>query len=181
MKNFLAILLIIIIMLVLFLTIAQVTGTFKIDEFIIAKAKENPRIAEWFMTHEEVVSLKTEITALQQMISAKDEQLSEVDQQVERLGKELTLRDQKIQDLEAQLIDIQKKSSGDNINVREMASIYGQMKPERAAPILLEVEDQMLVQLLKVFKKDVAADILSFFPPERAAELTKAYTLWEKE
>lgn len=181
MKNFFAILLMIIIMLVLFLTIAHVTGTFKIDEFVIAKAKENPRVAEWFITQEGLVSFKTEIATLQETILSKDEQLSEVDEQMGELKKELALRDQKIEDLEEQLEDIQKKASGDNLSVRELANIYGQMKPEKAAPILLEVEDPMLVQLLKVMKKDVAADIISFFPPNRAAELTKVYTLWEKE
>lgn len=181
MKNYLAILLIIIIMSVLFLTIAHITGTFKIDEFFIAKAKENPQIAEWFKTHEDIVNLNTEIVTLKGTISTRDEELTEFVEQMKRLKKELSLRDEKIKDLEERLIDMQQKTTGDNVNVREMAGIYGQMKAEKAAPILQKIDDQMLVQLLKALKKDVAADILSFFPPERAAELTKVYTLWEKD
>lgn len=58
-------------------------------------------------------------------------------------------------------------------NISRLARLYGNMKPEEAAPIMKELDDDLVVTLLRKMEDEQAAKILSAMEPQRAARLTR--------
>ncbi|AZR73876.1 hypothetical protein BBF96_11040 [Anoxybacter fermentans] len=181
MKNFISIVLILIIITSMVLAILHVTGIFVVTDYILSKAKENPKLAEWLKTHEEVVAMSTTINELNNTIADKDRKIEELLNQIKRLEKEIEKKDGEIKKFKEQLTSLENKLTEHNLRIKEMSDIYGQMEPKKAAEILQGLDNELIVQILKTLKKDNAAEIFSFFSPSRAAEITKKYTLWEKK
>ncbi len=183
MKNFISLLLIVIIVASLALAILHVTGVFKIEEYLIAKLKENPKLDIWFKTRDEVVALSTEIDNLNTVISNKDQDTQKTFLEIEKLKKEISKRDQTIEALKVQINEKQNQleiADQHLLKIKEMSDIYSEMEPNKAAEILQGMDDELVVQIISAFKKDIAAEILSFFSPDRAALITKEYTDWKK-
>lgn len=181
MKNFFILILIFLIISAMVLGILHVTGIFEVKDFLIEKAKENPKLAEWMKTHEEVVTMSTKITELDSTITDKDQNITELQVEIEKLKSQLEQRDQQIAALNNQINGLETKLADHSIRVKEMADIYNEMERNKAAEILQGLDNELIVQIFKTLKKDAAAEILSFFSTERAASITKEYTLWEKK
>ncbi|MEM5771059.1 MAG: magnesium transporter MgtE, partial [Bacillota bacterium] len=58
-------------------------------------------------------------------------------------------------------------------NISRLARLYGNMKPEEAAPIMKELDDDLVVTLLRKMEDEQAAKILSAMEAQRAARLTR--------
>ncbi|MCK4257439.1 MAG: hypothetical protein KAX49_00580 [Halanaerobiales bacterium] len=183
MKNFISLLLILIIITALTFTILHVTRIFIIKDFVLEKLKENPKTVEWFKTHEEVVALSTQIDNLDTVIKNKDQDTQKLLLEIEKLRKEVEKCDQKVESLNGVIQEKENEIDLYNqhlLKIKEMSDIYGEMEPNKAAEILQGMENELIVQIIAVQKKDVVAEILSFFSPDRAALIAKEYTEWEK-
>jgi flagellar protein FlbB len=60
-------------------------------------------------------------------------------------------------------------------NISRLARLYANMKPEEAAPILKELDDDLIVSILRKMEDEQAAKILAALDAERAANLTRLY------
>jgi flagellar protein FlbB len=60
-------------------------------------------------------------------------------------------------------------------NISRLARLYANMKPEEAAPILKELDDDLIVSILRKMEDEQAAKILAALEAERAASLTRLY------
>lgn len=181
MRNFFILILIFLIVSAMVLGILHVTGIFVVKDFLIEKAKENPKLSQWMKTHEEVTAMSTKITELNSTIANKDQNVTDLQAEIEKLHGQLEQRDQKISALDDQIKGLEAKLADHSIRIKEMADIYNEMERNKAAQILQGLDDELIVQILKTLKKDAAAEILSFFSAERAVGITKEYTLWEKK
>lgn len=68
---------------------------------------------------------------------------------------------------------IAKAKAEEAKNISRLARLYGNMKPEEAAPIMRELDDDLVVNLLKKMEDEQAAKILAVMEPQRAAKVTK--------
>lgn len=58
-------------------------------------------------------------------------------------------------------------------NISRLARLYGNMKAEEAAPIMRELDDELVVAILRKLEDEQAAKILSALDPQRAARLSR--------
>lgn len=181
MKNVLMIALIVLIVLGMTLTILHVTGIFVIKDFVVAQLRKDPENAKWFKTHDEVVAMTNEISDLQETISKKELEISKLQAQVTKLENDMLLKDKGTDDIKKQMTEMEQELADWTIGLKDTADIYSKMDPKKAAAIMQNLEDDLIVQLLKILKRDVAAEILSFFAPDRAAKITHRYTEWERD
>lgn len=180
MKNILMIAFIVLIVLGMTLAILHVTKIFVIKDFVVAQLRKDPENAKWFKTHDEVVTMSSEIGQLQETVAKKELEISKLQAQINKLQNDLLLKDKGRDDIKKQMSAMEQELANWTIGLKEMSDIYSKMDPKKAASIMQNLEDDLIVQLLKSLKRDVGAEILSFFAPVRAAKITHLYTEWER-
>ncbi len=55
-----------------------------------------------------------------------------------------------------------------------LVKAYSEMRPSKAASLLMNMEPEMAIKILSVMKSDQIAKILASMPPEKAAEMAEA-------
>lgn len=68
---------------------------------------------------------------------------------------------------------LKAKQAEDNKRISKLARLYGQMKPQEAAGILEELDDDMVVAIFQKMDESQTAKILAAFTPDRSASLTR--------
>lgn len=149
---------------------------------VLAKSKE---IANQIPFLSKVVT--TEEEAGQEREQAKYEnQLTEKDQEIEDLTAEVSSQEQTIDDLNQEIVKLtnqledeeSNESSEEQLsedeNLQKLTKSYEEMDPEKAAPILANVEQALATNILREMKDDSRGAILSAMEAETAATLTQA-------
>jgi hypothetical protein len=70
----------------------------------------------------------------------------------------------------------EEKKKSDRINdthIKQLAKVYEAMKPEKAAEILKELDNELLTAIFRQIKQRQAAKIMAALPPNRAAKLSR--------
>ncbi|WIV20780.1 kinesin [Paenibacillus polygoni] len=116
-------------------------------------------------------------------------QLADAKTELEQVQEEKAKQDSKVQKLEDEIKELQvtTSSSGDGAasneteiidpylkQVKDLAKMYGQMKPSKAAPIVQSMTLEEQVQLLAEMKPDAQRSILEKMTAKAAAEVTEA-------
>lgn len=116
-------------------------------------------------------------------------ELANAEAELEQVKQEKVEQDTKVQELENEMKELQvtTDSSEDAAasneteaidpyqkQVKELAKMYGQMKPSKAAPIIQSMTLEEQVQLLAEMKSDAQLSILEKMTPQAAAEVTAA-------
>jgi hypothetical protein len=73
-----------------------------------------------------------------------------------------------------------KAKAEEDKKISRVARLYSNMKPEEAAPIMKELDDDLVVTILKKMEDEQAAKILTAMEPQRAAKLTRVLTAKQK-
>jgi len=60
--------------------------------------------------------------------------------------------------------------------IKKLAAVYSSMKPEKAAPVITQMELDTVVQMFARMDDKQVGKILSFMPPEKAVSITQALT-----
>jgi len=109
--------------------------------------------------------------------------------QLETRRKEILLREKRLKLLETQVErrlaalleledSLQKKldrlETIENERFRLLVKAYGEMRPSKAARLLVSMEPEMAVKILSAMKSDQVARILAAMPPDKAAPLAEA-------
>jgi hypothetical protein len=68
---------------------------------------------------------------------------------------------------------IAKAKAEEDKKISRLARLYANMKPEEAAPIMKELDDDLVVSILFKMEDDQAARVLAVIEPQRAAKLTR--------
>ena len=116
-------------------------------------------------------------------------ELADAEAELEQMKQEKVEQDTKVQELENEMKELQvttdysKDTATSNETevidpyqkqVKELAKMYGQMKPSKAAPIIQSMTLEEQVQLLAEMKSDAQLSILEKMTPQAAAEVTAA-------
>lgn len=77
----------------------------------------------------------------------------------------------------AQKVELQKKSiqidEVESKNIKKLAAVYKDMKPEKAAVIIKEMDEETAVKLLTMMDDKSSAKVLESFSPDLAVKLTE--------
>jgi flagellar motility protein MotE (MotC chaperone) len=159
------------------------TGTAKIvfetgPEKLIGKEKKSEAM--------NTSARKDSITAANsKAFQALQKERGEINEQKERLNEQRTRLEMMQQEMQTQrdeLLQERKKleqlvSQSDSLDtkrMRDLAKVYGAMKPAEAAQILSTLSDNNVAKVLKMINDDrQKAKILAFMPREKAASISK--------
>jgi flagellar motility protein MotE (MotC chaperone) len=159
------------------------TGTAKIVfDSGVAEEKEKKK-----KTEEMKISVRKDSIAIvnSKTFQALQKERGEVNEQKERLNDQRLRMEQIQQELQAQRDEIlqerkkleqlvTKNDSLDTRKMRDLAKVYGAMKPAEAAQILGTLTDSNVAKILKMINDDrQKAKILAFLQVEKAASVSK--------
>jgi flagellar motility protein MotE (MotC chaperone) len=111
---------------------------------------------------------KTELEAEKKNINEDRERMLIVQQELEKTRGGLTEERKKLERLIGQSDDLDKK------RIKQLAKVYGAMRPEEAARILETLDDELLIKILGSMGDDrQKAKILSSISKEKAIRISK--------
>lgn len=159
------------------------TGTAKVVfESGVTEEKEKKKQAEEIKTSLRkdsiaIVNSKT-FQALQKErgeITEQKERLNDQRLKIEQLQQELeTQRNEMLQERKKLEQVVKQNDSLDTRKMKDLAKVYGAMKPAEAAEILGTLTDSNVAKILKMVNDDrQKAKILAFLPREKAATISK--------
>jgi flagellar motility protein MotE (MotC chaperone) len=110
-------------------------------------------------------------------------QIGDYQSQINRLMMELTEKDDEIEALERNIVDLNNQlaeyqsqivsQNEQQARLEEVVSTYTDMEPESAARILSETTTEIAVDILNGLPSKARSEILSFMEAAKAAELTE--------
>lgn len=140
------------------------------------------------LSSQEVATMLKEVAIIKQEYAKRNELLDLREKMLESLRTDLSVERKQIDDLKRELTgmldsvseqktDMQKKSlqltDAEAKNIKKLAAVYKDMKPEKAAMILKEMDDDTAVKLLTMMDDKTSAKVLEAFTPEHAVKLTE--------
>lgn len=114
---------------------------------------------------ERVVSLQAEIHEKESEMLAVENELNRQVQETEKLEEE---RERLLEEIES----LKTVSEEKTMKQREVVKAFGKMSAKSAAPVLVEMDDQEALTVLKGLKVDQVAAILEKMTPKEAAKFT---------
>lgn len=161
----------------------------------IEMASKIPVVKEWIP--DEALDPETlkerqaekQIESSQLVIDKLKTQLADAKAELEQVQEEKSKQDTKVEKLEKEIEELQltmnsqdssKTADGTETidpyvkQVKELAKMYADMRPSKAAPILQNMTQEEQVQLLAEMKSDERMNILEKMTPQVAAEVTAA-------
>ncbi len=123
-------------------------------------------------------------TSIYKALKDKRRELEKKERRLAQLEEELQI--QKVE-IEKQLKEMQemrrnisskldKKVVADQENIDKLVGVYSNMKPQNAALILTQIDDDLAVKVLGKMKKQSAAAILNYVEPKKAQYLSEKFT-----
>ncbi|MGB9779298.1 MotE family protein [Caldanaerobacter sp.] len=109
--------------------------------------------------------LNEEIQRKEAIISENEQKIKEQEAQIESLKKE-------IEELKSENLLLKQQFESRQNSLKDIATYYQNMDPQRAAEILGNLSDQEIINVLITMNKDSASKILEALKPEKAAKIT---------
>jgi len=120
------------------------------------------------------------IQHLEERKTALDEKEKQLKELEEKLQLEKVALEKKVEELEAKRRDIASKLESrvqaDEESLKKLVDMYTNMKPQNAAQVMVSLDDELAINVLKRMKKQTAGNILNFMPPQKAKSLSEKYT-----
>ncbi|GAA0331829.1 hypothetical protein GCM10008967_23060 [Bacillus carboniphilus] len=120
---------------------------------------------------EDVVALQGQIKERETQIQRMEAQMQNKDQSISELQSEIEQQQLLIDELR----NVQEKSKRE---FKEVVSTFETMSAKSAAPILIEMDEYVALQVLSTINKDSLASILEKMPPEDAARFAQKLTVF---
>lgn len=117
-------------------------------------------------------------------IIEREKQLDEREKKVTELEAKLQQQEVELQKRIEELNEIRRSVASklkdrvkeDNQSIDKLVGIYSNMKPQNAAYLLMQLEEDLAVKVLKKMKKQVAGKVLNFLDPKKAKVLSEMYS-----
>ncbi len=110
-------------------------------------------------------------------LDVREEELNKKSAEIDKQKVEL---EQKLKDLESSRQKIsallQDRIKADSAKVDTLVQVYSNMKPQQAAKIFENMDEDLVIEILSRMKKKNAADILNLVKTDKAQVLAEKYT-----
>lgn len=146
---------------------------FDVTGWMKEKGQNVPVIGKMIKTDEEKDMMRKLNNALE-TIDAQKEQLEEYEKEIESMRDiidELELENKKLQNRSESEAE-EEDGIEQQDEVKQAAASFRKMDPEKAAPIVQNMDDAIAVEILASLSGDVRGNILAEMDPKKAAELT---------
>jgi len=130
-------------------------------------------------TEQAIMEDKT-LASLRQYRDQLDERAARLDKQAAALKAAEEQLQQRITELEQLEASIQQRLADEskikNKKIKRLTAVYEGMKPDKAAPVIAQMELATVVKIFLLMDEKKVGKILSFLPPEKAVRISQALT-----
>lgn len=152
---------------------AQVSAEKKSGAEAVVADAEPEKKKSWT---EEEVSLFRHLEARKKELDQKEETLKKLEEELQKQKDEVAVRLQQLEETRKKISgQLESKVQTDLERVEKLVSFYSNMKPQSAAKVFQELNEDLVVELLQKMKQKNAADIMNLLPSEKAQKLTERF------
>ena len=168
----------VIVFITLLLTTAVLLIVAKVNNVNVFKAFEDisskvmPSKEETSLSEDRDRQLEKRVVSLQAEIHEKESEMLALESELNRQMKETEKLEEERERLLGEIDSLQKVSEETTQKRREVVQAFGKMSAKSAAPVLVEMNDQEALEILKGLKVDQVAAILEKMTPKEAAKFT---------
>lgn len=109
-------------------------------------------------------------------LEKKERQLALLEEDLQRQKLEIEKQLKEMNELRGNISSsLEKKMNADQESVDKLVGVYADMKPQNAAMILMQLDEDLAVKVLEKMKKQNAAAILNYIEPKKAQNLSEKY------
>lgn len=117
-------------------------------------------------------ALKNKTTELEK----KERQLALLEEDLQRQKLEIEKQLKEMNEMRRNISSkLETKMTADQESVEKLVGVYADMKPQNAANILAQMDEDLAVKVLEKMKKQNAAAILNYIEPKKAQTLSEKY------
>lgn len=144
-------------------------------------AEEDSRI-EGDGFSEENLKYFTKLNERKRELDSREKQLNELEEELHKQREEVEARIRKLEEMRDQIAVVLKdRVQIDDEKVTKLVEIFSNMKPQQAAKILGEVDENLAVEAVGRMKKKNAAEVLNLLPPEKARILSEKFAGYKRK
>ncbi len=173
MKKALVIIIIFFVFCGLVLTLLDVFEIWSITGMVREAIETHPRIEHYLHAAEDRAESEEEITLLQSQLERAREEKEEIGRINRSMEDLLDRYQERIDELETNLEESWEEIEDREERIRQIARIYSQMKPDEAATVLTELDDDLVIELVLRWEDRFAARVLAEMDSQRSARLTR--------
>jgi len=132
-----------------------------------------PKITYEEIKKEELRKLKEVIELKLNELEEKKKKLAIKEKKLKKRDKELSLLEEELQRKKQALEKREAIYENQEAKWQKLVAYYNDMKPDAAAAILSEMDDQIVIEILRRMKKSQVAIVMMKMDPKRAGEISR--------
>lgn len=138
-------------------------------------AEKEETIAELDSVTHKLKTLVKNVTLADTTEKIEPDSVEKVLAELDKEREEKKKQQENIKELEQKIENLKKEDEKKNdVNISKLAKVYNAMKPADAAQIMKNLNDELVIEILRRVKQRQAAKILSQLPPARAARISQS-------
>lgn len=161
------------------LFLLDVTGVYPVENLqnqALEQANKLPAVKEYIILQEDLEKLQQQLAEVEGNLSAEEQENKKLQTQLQKKQQEITDLKEQIQELESKLTKRQENKQQYQDKVNNLAGVYNEMEPAKAAEVLANLRTDLTVDILNQVDNDVAAEILNQMPTDVAVEISNQVT-----
>ena len=125
---------------------------------------------------DEEVALFRHLETRKKELDQKEEGLKKLEEELQKQKDEVAMRLQQLEETRKKISgQLEGKVQADLERVEKLVAFYSNMKPQSAAKVFQDLDEDLVVELLQKMKQKNAADIMNLLPAEKAQKLTERF------
>lgn len=125
--------------------------------------KDSSHIKALLEKEKQLVDREEHVKKLEAKLQKEKEQLDKKLKRLEKARREIASR-------------LERRVKEDDESIMKLVGIYSNMKPKNAAYLIMQLDTNLAVSVLKKMKKRQAGSVLNFVDPAKAKELSELYS-----
>jgi flagellar motility protein MotE (MotC chaperone) len=125
---------------------------------------------------EEEVALFRHLETRKKELDQREDTLKKLEEELQKQKGEVAMRLQQLEETRKKISgQLESKVQTDIERVEKLVAFYSNMKPQSAAKVFQDLNEDLVVELLQKMKQKNAADIMNLLPSEKAQKLTERF------
>ena len=134
-----------------------------------SKRESEQNVFNTLKTDVDMEKIREDLVKREALLKEREKKLEKLRLSIEKEISRLLAMQNKIKaHLEKRVAEREAKS-------KYLAKMYSSMKAKKAAMLMVELDDDLAVRVLKLMKPEAAGQILTYLDPKKAARLTKEF------
>jgi flagellar motility protein MotE (MotC chaperone) len=130
----------------------------------------------------EQVSIFNKLEDRRKALDSKEQELVKLEEELQKQRVELDERVQELEKLRTKIADrLTERVGVDQQRVDKLVEIYSNMKPQNAAKLFEEIDEDLAVEVLGKMKKKNMADILNLLKSDKAQRLSERFAGYKRQ